>query len=207
MNPSDRETKALDPGAEPTTIESVVRSLRRLLDGNEQEQRETFEYLKRALDESSVFPQALSVSKTVLLDAGPLGMISNPNAVGVNRECYEWMEALVVNGFEVRFPEITDYEVRRKLLRANKSQGIDRLDLMKNTIGYLPLNTTIMLHAAELWAQARRTGMPTADPKALDCDVILAAQASSRTRSPGVQKERGVRQQELCARVPDTEAA
>ena len=31
-----------------------------------------------------------------------------------------------------------------------------------------------MLRAAELWAQARRRGRPTADPKELDCDVILA---------------------------------
>lgn len=117
------------------------------------------------------------MSKTVLLDSGPLGMISNPNATGVNRECYEWMEALLVRGFEVRVPEIADYEVRRELLRANKSEGIARLDLLKNTIGYLRITTLVMLEAAELWAQARRAGMPTADPKALDCDVILAAQA------------------------------
>lgn len=94
----------------------------------------------------------------VLLDAGPLGMISNPNAIGVNRECYEWMEALVVIGFQVCVPEIADYEVRRELLRANESQGIDRLDLMK--IRYLRLTTSIMLQAAELWAQARTTGTP-----------------------------------------------
>ena len=117
------------------------------------------------------------MSIIVLLDAGPLGMISNPKATAVNRECYEWVESLVVNGAQVFVPEIADYEVRRELLRAGKTHGLARLDLIKNTIGYLPITTSAMLKAAELWAKARRTGLPTADPKALDCDVILAAQA------------------------------
>jgi predicted nucleic acid-binding protein len=117
------------------------------------------------------------MSIIVLLDAGPLGMISNPKATAINRGCYEWMEALVVRGGQVFVPEIADYEVRRELLRAGKSQGIARLDLIRNTIGYLPITTSVMLKAAELWAEARRIGMPTSDSKALDCDVILAAQA------------------------------
>jgi predicted nucleic acid-binding protein len=84
---------------------------------------------------------------------------------------------LIVSGAQVFVPEIADYEVRRELLRVGKTQGIARLDLIKNTIGYLPITTSIMLRAAKLWAEARRSGMPTADPKELDCDVILAAQA------------------------------
>ena len=113
----------------------------------------------------------------VLLDSGPLGMISNPNATPINRECYDWMESLIISGIPVLVPEIADYEVRRELLRANKMKGISRLNIIKHSIGYLPFTTTVMLKAAELWAQARLSGQPTADPKALDCDVILAAQA------------------------------
>ena len=117
------------------------------------------------------------MNRVIILDTGPVGMITNPNASAINRECYQWMESLVVQGAQVWVPEIADYEVRRELLRAEKTRGLTRLDLLKNSIGYLPLTTAIMLKAAELWAQARRSGIPTADPKALDCDVILAAQA------------------------------
>jgi predicted nucleic acid-binding protein len=73
--------------------------------------------------------------------------------------------------------EIADYEVRRELLRADRPVGLARLNALKTTLPSLPLTTPIMLRAAELWAEARRRGRPTADPQALDCDVILAAQA------------------------------
>ena len=48
----------------------------------------------------------------VLLDAGPLGMISNPRASIANRECHQWMESLVVKGMQVGVPEIADYAFR-----------------------------------------------------------------------------------------------
>lgn len=76
------------------------------------------------------------------------------------------------------FPEIVDYEVRRELLRAGKVAGIRKLDLLKAQLIYLPITTEAMLKAAELWAEARKRGRPTADPNALDGDVILAAQAA-----------------------------
>jgi predicted nucleic acid-binding protein len=75
-------------------------------------------------------------------------------------------------------PEITDYEVRRELLRVGKVASIRRLDLLKAAITYRPITTEVMLKAAELWAEARKRGRPTADPKALNGDVILAAQAT-----------------------------
>ena len=117
------------------------------------------------------------MNKIVLLDASPLGRISNPSATPANLECYNWMESLLLSGYQIIVPEIADYEVRRELLRAGKTRGLARLDLLKNTLDYLPLTTAVMLKAAELWAQARNQGTPTADAKALDCDVILAAQA------------------------------
>src|SRR5882724_11085569 len=113
----------------------------------------------------------------ILLDAGPLGLTSNPKASTTSLECYQWIESMVLQGERVLVPEIADYEIRRELIRANKIAGISRLDLIKHTLGYLPLSTSVMLKAAELWAHARQTGKPTADDKSLDCDVILSAQA------------------------------
>jgi predicted nucleic acid-binding protein len=51
------------------------------------------------------------------------------------------------------------------------------LEVLKSGLRYLPLTTTDFLQAAGLWAAARKGGMPTADPREIDCDVLLAAQA------------------------------
>ena len=74
-------------------------------------------------------------------------------------------------------PEIADYEVRRELIRAGKRKSIRKLDALIGQTAYLPLDTATIRRAAELWAQARNLGTPTAPPEALDADVILAAQA------------------------------
>lgn len=42
-----------------------------------------------------------------------------------------------------------------------------------------------MLRAAQFWAQTRQQGRPTADNKAFDGDMILAAQASILDPSSG----------------------
>jgi predicted nucleic acid-binding protein len=113
----------------------------------------------------------------VVLDSGPLGLLINAKASPVNQECQRWLLSLQSKGYRLILPEIADYEVRRELIRINKLASIRRLNELKITLEYLPLNTAMILQAAEFWAEARRKGVPTADPKALDGDVILAAQA------------------------------
>ena len=93
--------------------------------------------------------------------------------------CNQWLQSLLLDGVHILVPEIADYEVRRELLRARKMKGMQRLDDLIEIVGYLPLTTAVMRDAAELWAQVRQSGLPTADQHALDGDVILAAQARS----------------------------
>ena len=118
------------------------------------------------------------MSMVILLDAGPLGLITNPRASQETRECNQWLESLALKEIEVKIPEIADFEVRRELLRADKFKGIEHLNDLQKYLDYVPLTTQTMLKAAQFWAQVRKQGMPTADDKALDGDVILAAQAT-----------------------------
>jgi predicted nucleic acid-binding protein len=117
------------------------------------------------------------VSQVVLLDTGPLGLVTNPRRSPPSVACAQWLQALVAHGIRVIVPEIADYEVRRELLRARKERGLARLDALASRLEYLPLTTAAIRQAAVFWAQARQQGQPTADDKALDGDVILAAQA------------------------------
>jgi hypothetical protein len=98
------------------------------------------------------------VIRTVLLDAGPLGLATNPNRSPSNLACTRWLQELLAKGVQVLVPEISDYEIRRELLRANKDHGIAKLDALASFLGYLPLTTT-------------------ASDQSLDADVLLAGQA------------------------------
>ena len=119
------------------------------------------------------------VSRIVLLDAGPLGLVSNPKPSQQNLACAAWLQRLLESGVRVIVPEIADYEVRRELLRANKQPGLMLLDTLAEALDYLPLSTAAMRQAARLWASARQSGQPTASDNTIDGDVILAAQAQS----------------------------
>jgi predicted nucleic acid-binding protein len=117
------------------------------------------------------------VSRVVFLDAGSIGLVTNPKLSPESTLCTRWLQTLITSNIRVIIPEIADYEVRRELLRANKVRGIARLDELANLVEYLPITTAAMRQAAMFWAQARQQGQPTASDKTIDSDMILAAQA------------------------------
>ena len=116
--------------------------------------------------------------KAVILDSTPLGLVTQrPGKSSEVDGCLAWLDSLDRAGIGVYIPEIIDYEIRRELLRLGATASLRRLDRLVLTARYIPLTTFAMRQAAQMWAQARSQGIVTADPQALDGDVILCAQA------------------------------
>ena len=124
------------------------------------------------------------MSRTILLDSGPLGLITNPRASKEAAACGQWLVSAFTGGASVLVPAIADYEVRRELIRARRTASIGRLDVFIERVGFLAITTAAMRQAAAFWAEARQQGRPTAADAALDGDVILAVQAVTLDR-PG----------------------
>ncbi|MBI1915369.1 MAG: nucleic acid-binding protein [Planctomycetes bacterium] len=119
------------------------------------------------------------MSAAVVLDSTPLGILCHPRNPPHVLACRQWITGLLAAGRRVIVPEIADYEIRRELMRLGSTIALTNLDGYGSQFEYLPITTAAMRLAAELWAQARSAGLPTAPDPALDGDVILAAQALS----------------------------
>lgn len=117
------------------------------------------------------------MSQVIVLDTGPIGLITNPKLSTQGIACNQWLQSHITSDSRIILPEIADYEVRRELLRANKIKGISRLDNLAKITEYFPITTAAMRQAANLWAEARQQGRPTAGDKTIDGDMILIAQA------------------------------
>lgn len=119
------------------------------------------------------------MTATVLLDAGPLGLVTNTNPRNPEAvQCAQWLQSMLSSGIRVCIPEVSDYEVRRSLIKIDSKKSINKLDLLNSVLDYQPITTLAMHQAAEFWARARKQGNPTADDKALDGDMVLVGQAS-----------------------------
>jgi predicted nucleic acid-binding protein len=116
---------------------------------------------------------------TIFLDTGPLGFLTNPKRTPETVAATQWAIAMMTAGHRFVVPSIADYEVRRELIRAGKTKGLAALDAWNNAYPdrYLFLSDSALRLGARLWAQARQAGTSTADPKELDGDVLIAAQA------------------------------
>lgn len=123
------------------------------------------------------------MTTAVVLDSGPVGLLARRRGIPEVDACYQWQENLLARNTRLILPEIVDYEVRRELVRMNASTSVARLDRLTMLLEYLPVTTDAMRLAATLWGQSRQQGQPTADPKELDGDVILAAQALTLAES------------------------
>lgn len=116
---------------------------------------------------------------TIFLDTGPLGILTNPKYPPLTLSALTWAREMMIAGHRFVVPAIADFEVRRELERAGKMEGLEELDVWNSARPdrFLPLTSSALRLGAKLWAQARNAGMPTADMKELDCDVLIAAQA------------------------------
>ena len=64
-------------------------------------------------------------TRLILLDASPLGLVTNPKGRDEARRCRAWLHDLLGRGVPVMVPEGADYEVRRDLFRAGRRGGLD----------------------------------------------------------------------------------
>lgn len=119
------------------------------------------------------------MSAAVVLDSTPLGILCHRRSPPHVAACRQWIADLLIAGRRVINSEIADYEIRRELIRRNGIIALANLDAYGIHLEYLPITTAAMSTAAELWAQIRNIGKPTAPDHALDGDVILAAQTLS----------------------------
>ncbi|BAY62443.1 hypothetical protein NIES22_25170 [Calothrix brevissima NIES-22] len=115
----------------------------------------------------------------VFIDSSVLGILANPNKVSEVRDCWEWIYRLLAKGVYVCSSQICDFEVRRSMILESQLKPslnhIANLDQLQERISFLPITSELLKKASVLWATARSQGIPTADNKSLDVDIIICS--------------------------------
>ena len=115
----------------------------------------------------------------VVLDTGPLGVITSPNRIARETQAMlAWEQQMLLAGHFLLVPAIADYELRREHPRRGANVSIAELDRFVYAVEgrYLELTDSALKIAAQLWADTRNARLPTADLRELDCDIVIAAQ-------------------------------
>jgi hypothetical protein len=119
------------------------------------------------------------VQRIIVFDSDPTGLVCHEPGNPDGEALRNWMFKEWSDGATIIVPAIIDYEVRRELIRKEFTDSLKRLDAFyaDKKLWLLSIKDSAMQTAARLWAEARRRGEPTAHEQAVDCDVILSAQA------------------------------
>ena len=112
----------------------------------------------------------------VIIDSGVLFTLISTSNVKEVTDCQDWFYYLLSRSALLVTSAICNYEVKRELIRRKKVPELDNLNQLKTLIDFLPVDEPSLELAAELWAEARNKGLPTADDLSLDADVIICAQ-------------------------------
>jgi hypothetical protein len=122
------------------------------------------------------------VSRYLLLDSGPLGLVTQPRISPEVVAMNHWLIDRLSSGDAVLVPAIIYYELRRELLRARKASGLARLDAFAQSDpnGYLALTD-------EARSRALGKSLPAGTPygPALDLDIDChPCRPGARSRRP-----------------------
>lgn len=82
--------------------------------------------------------------RVIVLDAGPLSLVASPRRTAEVLAINRWAREQIGAGRQLVVPAIADYEVRRELIRVNRTQSLARLDAFNAAAEgrYLPLSDT-----------------------------------------------------------------
>lgn len=115
----------------------------------------------------------------VFIDSGVLGILVNPSKIGEASDCEQWLYRLLSQGVYICSSDLCDYEVRRSLILETQKkphlQSLENLNVLREIIDFLPVSSSLLIQASSLWASARSQGIPTADNKSLDIDIIICS--------------------------------
>lgn len=121
----------------------------------------------------------------IILDTGPLSncvvhVARRQQTSSISQQCRQWIDDCEHSGRRILIPAVAYYEVLRSLELRGATSQIGRLkEFCLNGDRFMSLTTRHLESAAQLWAQERKEGKPSAGSESLDADVIITAQALS----------------------------
>jgi hypothetical protein len=75
------------------------------------------------------------MSRAIILDTGPLGLLTNPRKTSETRAITRWALDIMMAGHRLIVPAIADYEVRRELEACRAQTGAGTAGCLQYSAG------------------------------------------------------------------------